>query len=97
HELPGRKSVLLISDGLKLFNRTPFGFGSSQNAQIEGKLRRLVDRANRASVVIYTMDSRGLQPLGLTAEDSTTNQTLAQIQTRLDRRRGDFVESQEDL
>src|SRR6185295_8162202 len=58
HELPGRKSVLLISDGLKLFNRTPFGFASSQNAQIEAKLRRMVDRANRASVVIYTMDSR---------------------------------------
>jgi VWFA-related protein len=97
HELPGRKSVLLISDGLKLFNRTPFGSAAFQNAQIEAKLRRLVDRANRASVVIYTMDSRGLQPLGLTAEDSTSNQTVAQIQTRLDRRRGDFVESQEDL
>ncbi|HUS09380.1 MAG TPA: VWA domain-containing protein [Pyrinomonadaceae bacterium] len=97
HELPGRKSILLITDGLQLFNRTPFGFAALQNAQIEAKLRRLVDRANRASVVIYVMDSRGLQPLGLTAEDSTTNQSPAQVQARLDMRRRDFVESQEDM
>ena len=96
-DLPGRKSLLLITDGLQLFNRNPFGEAERQNAQIEAQLRRLVDRANRASVVIYAMDSRGLQPLGLTAEDSTTNASPAQVQWQLARRRTDFVSSQEDL
>jgi hypothetical protein len=53
-ELPGRKSVIIISENLKLASR------------------HLIERANRASVVIYAIDPRGLQSLGVTAEDDTT-------------------------
>ncbi|HEU4390450.1 MAG TPA: VWA domain-containing protein, partial [Blastocatellia bacterium] len=63
-ELPGRKSVVLVSDGLRIFS--PGG-----GDWILESLRRLTDLANRASVVIYTMDARGLQPTHLTASDST--------------------------
>jgi VWFA-related protein len=66
-ELPGRKSVLLVADGLVIadFN-DPAG-----NTDILQQMRILTDQANRAAVVIHTMDARGLQPLGLTAADNT--------------------------
>ncbi len=84
-KLPGRKSVVMVSDGISIFNRvrseTSGGEnGSSADArrnrdpQVNGVLellRRITDFANRASVVIYTMDARGLQTLGFTAADDT--------------------------
>jgi VWFA-related protein len=96
-ELPGRKSVLLITDGLALFERNPFARNPKNNQRILESLRKLTDLANRSSVVIYAMDSRGLQPLGLTAEDSSTNLTSAQVWQQIDGRQQSFVESQQDL
>jgi len=90
-EMPGRKSVMLVSDGLKIFNR------EGQSDRVLGSLRRLTDRANRASVVIYTLDARGLQTLGLTAEDSTQGLASRQIESMLLNRRTDFFESQNGL
>ena len=53
-ELPGRKAVILISDG--------FGFPSQEGEsfQMREQMRRLVDLANRSSVVIYSLDSTRL-------------------------------------
>jgi hypothetical protein len=68
--LPGRKSVVLLSDTLALFDSK--GEGSYRTIQA---LRRLTDLANRASVVIYTIDPRGLPPLNLTAADNTSSLT----------------------
>lgn len=96
-ELPGRKSILLITDGLMLFERNPFAKNDRSNLRIMESLRKLTDQANRPSVVIYAMDSRGLQPLGLTAADSTANLTSAQVWKQLDGRQQSFVESQQDL
>ena len=62
-DLPGRKSVLLLSDGL--------------DSLIKELLESLIDLANRASVVIYTMDARGLIPLGLQAQDNVQMQSNA--------------------
>jgi hypothetical protein len=42
-------------------------------------LNRLIDLANRASVVFYTVDSRGLQPLGPQAADDTTGSPAAPL------------------
>ncbi|HZS47566.1 MAG TPA: VWA domain-containing protein [Blastocatellia bacterium] len=61
-ELPGRKSILLVSDGMKIF-------GTFDDRRILDNMRRLTDLANRASVVIYSMDARGLPYLGPTAAD----------------------------
>ena len=67
-DLPGRKAVVLFSDGISIF---------SQNEDTEDRrdrvveaMRHLVDQANRASVVIYTIDTRGLQPTFPTAAES---------------------------
>jgi VWFA-related protein len=38
----------------------------------EGVLRKIAELANRSSVVIYSVDTRGAKPLGLTAADNQT-------------------------
>lgn len=77
-ELPGRKSIVLFSDGLMLFTpaQGPIrhtGMDSEQtmesNGEIVEALRRLVDRANRSGTVIYTMHTAGLQTLQPDAQD----------------------------
>ena len=65
-KLPGRKSVVLVSEGFSVF-----GFGWD-NAYIRDMLQRLVDRSNRAGVVIYAVDPRGLVVTGLTAADNVS-------------------------
>lgn len=74
-DLPGRKSVILFSDGFRV--QFPQDSGRTQEF-----FRRLVDAANRASVVFYTLDARGLQLTGPTAADQITN-TSPQAYSRL--------------
>jgi VWFA-related protein len=62
--LPGRKSVLFISEGFISIDET----GDSQ--RVRDELRHLVDSANRASTVIYSIDPSGLRPLGPGADFS---------------------------
>jgi hypothetical protein len=94
-ELPGRKSVMLLSDGFQIFSRNPGG--ASDSSRVLDALRRLVDLANRSSVVIYTMDARGLQALGLTAEDSVGGMTASKVEQQLTDRRNKFFDTQEGL
>jgi VWFA-related protein len=68
-ELPGRKSVLLITDGLTLFAYNPEKDNVRINLNIKEQVRRLTDLANRSSVVIYAIDSRGVQPFALPPDD----------------------------
>jgi VWFA-related protein len=78
-EMPGRKSIVLFSDGISLFTEAQgsalhrggeAGFGGMQtNTDVLEALRKLVDLANRAGTVIYTMHTMGLQPLVPSAED----------------------------
>lgn len=92
-ELPGRKSVLLISDGFSLYDPKDPG----RARRLLDAVRRLTDQANRASVVISTMDARGLQPLGLTAEDNLTGVKGNQIGKLIAQRHYDFASLQEGL
>jgi VWFA-related protein len=63
--LPGRKAVLLFSEGFILFNRDL----PEYNTRIRLAVEHLVDSAIRAGAVIYTMDARGLVDKGLTGAD----------------------------
>lgn len=63
-KLPGRKSVVLVSEGFSVFGA---GLDNTYNREL---LQRLVDRSNRAGVVIYAVDPRGLVVTGLTAADN---------------------------
>jgi VWFA-related protein len=92
-ELPGRKAVLLMSEGFRLFNRD----NTDQNARVMIALRRLTDLANRSSVVIYTMDSRGLQTTGITAADDVRGLSPQQLESRLSDRRNTLFETQQGL
>jgi VWFA-related protein len=51
-EVPGRKVVVLVSDGFLL------GLGVSGG--LDQELRRMVDAATRAGIVVYSLDTRGL-------------------------------------
>jgi hypothetical protein len=72
--LPGRKSVILISGGLPVFDSTqqqisingaPISIQESRsiNSNVSSLLRQLTDRASRAGVAINTLDIRGLKAL----------------------------------
>lgn len=76
--LPGRKSMVLFSDSLpretqevKFDDDSPVSpaLGAMNYA---GLLQRIAEKAIRASVVIYSVDTQGLQYTGLTAADHIT-------------------------
>ncbi len=94
-DLPGRKSIMLLSDGFQLFSQDKDGFRDSN--RVLQSLRQLVDLANRASVVVYTMDARGLQTLGFSAADNTSSLTPQAIEERLSDRRDKLFNTQEGL
>lgn len=92
-ELPGRKSILLISDGFRIYDRDD----PSRNERTRAKLQLLVEQANRSSVVIYTLNATGLQAFGLTAADATSDSSADQVQQQLDNRRNAAFDTQEGL
>jgi VWFA-related protein len=83
----GRKTVVLFSEGYPMwdprYDQVPlpldavYGHGDEVLTAVE----RLTDLANRASVVIHTVDPRGLVPGGLSASDSMPNPTPEQAAT----------------
>jgi VWFA-related protein len=88
----GRTALVFFSDGVPLVRP------EVEQANVWDALRRLVDQANRASVVLYTVDARGVVSGGVTAEDTLrsgeTPQALAQVGVG---RRYEVLESQEPL
>ena len=92
-DLPGRKSVVLMSDGFGLFKSGDSG----ANFRVLEAVRRLVDLANRASVIVYTIDPRGLQFTGLTAADSTAFKTAGEVTRAVSGRGTQLFESQGGL
>lgn len=61
--LPGRKSVVLFSENLTVPQ------WDSTGIPILDQLRRVTDEANRAGVVFYSVDPRGVPVLGFQAHD----------------------------
>ncbi|MCU1268687.1 MAG: hypothetical protein JWM21_5005 [Acidobacteria bacterium] len=115
-QLPGRKSVLLVSDGFQLFSKVgrdapsiprnaPSGasivdtdaLSIITNTRVLESLRRLTDEANRSSVVINTMDTRGLQTLTLTASDNTTGLGPTRVRQEVTDREREFFDTQAGL
>jgi VWFA-related protein len=80
-DLPGRKSILLISDGFKIMSQEPLTSimeleKTSRNDRTLQRLQQLIDEASRASVVIHTINAMGLQALSsVRAEDSMADGT----------------------
>jgi VWFA-related protein len=67
-ELPGRKSVVVFSEGLSLFGHSDWlGRPATGDPEIIDAVRRVTDLANRSSVVLYAVDPGGLRTRGITA------------------------------
>lgn len=112
-KMPGRKSVMLFSDGFQIFTRGNNGL--TESTRVLDKLKRLIDTANQLSVSVYTMDTRGLQTLEFTAADDLGSrpirnrsdnpdapfQTTAVTQDKVERlgldRRNEFRDAQDGL
>lgn len=61
--ITGRKAVLFFTDGLNLGPRTIEDAlaGRGTDRPLTDQFRGLIDKANRAGAVLYTIDARGLQ------------------------------------
>lgn len=94
-DLPGRKTVVLFSDGFKLFETDENGF--METGRVMDFLRELIDTANRSSVVFYTLDARGLQYTGMTAADAITDTSPDAINKISSDRRDQLLDTQEGL
>lgn len=73
-DLPGRKSIMVLSDSMPIEDQSHefngVAWGSIDAANRLFALRRIAEMAIRRSVVIYSIDTQGLQPTGVTAADS---------------------------
>ena len=74
-ELAGRKSLMILSDSLPTETQDSPFFNVNPNSPFNDAtnrvtaLQRIAERAIRASVVIYSIDTQGLQTTGVTAAD----------------------------
>lgn len=68
--LPGRKALVLVSEGFALTENDPDGT-FQPSPVVRARLDAVLDAAMRMGIVIYTVDPRGLQTGGLRAEDNT--------------------------
>lgn len=94
-DLPGRKSILLLSDGFKLYGQEG-GFRQSSYWVVQ-RLYKLIDLANRSSVVIYTMDARGLTYAGVTAMDDPSGRSFRQVVEISNERVARLIDTQQGL
>ncbi len=86
---------MLLSDGFAIFSADRNGFRDS--TRVLDSLRQLVNLANRSSVVVYSIDAKGLQTLGQTAADNTSALSANAIAQRIADRREQNFNSQEGL
>ena len=93
--LTGRKSVILFSDGFEMFSRTQND--TREASIILDFLRRLIDTANRASVVFYTVDARGLVTTNLNAQDVLADNSGESLQTKISERSAELFDTQQGL
>src|SRR5579864_8946103 len=94
-QLPGRKALVLFSDGVPVFLR-----GRVQ-PQMLNDLQQLTDLANRSAVLIYAVDARGIETFDLTAADNLDdpahhNNPMA-MAAEINKRRERFLDSQQGL
>ena len=94
--LPGRKSVMFLSDGLAFPTITQLR-DDPKASQFAKDIQKLTELATRSSVVFYTMETRGLQTGALTAADNVSNRSPQEIRQILSSRRSFISRGQEGL
>jgi VWFA-related protein len=94
-ELPGRKSVVLFSEGFKLRQHNDRGL--AMDGRVSESLKHLVDLANRSSVVFYTVDARGPAPTAFSSKDLIIIDTPDEINETMAIRTEQLRSTQEGL
>jgi VWFA-related protein len=71
-DMPGRKTVIFASEGFGEleFGTHPRTFSGQDTRNVRDAIERVIDQAARSGVVIYAIDSTGLQTGGLRASDN---------------------------
>jgi VWFA-related protein len=88
---PGRKSMVVISENLPLTSYAALTSGATN------VLDKFIALANQHSIVISTMDARGLPKSGMTADDSQYNLAANQVDKHLRERGIKFNVAQDTL
>ena len=92
-DVPGRKAVLLISEGFHFMEEDAF-----QPAQrVADRLQQLTDTALRNGTVIYALDPRGLVTAGLSAMDNLNTGSSATAVTHGRKRMGELLATQDAM
>jgi VWFA-related protein len=99
-EMPGRKSMVLFSESMRFNYITdpgPVRTQETSHGLVEERLRKLVDAANRSSVVIYAIDPRGVVNTVLAADDTTTGRSPREIAEVSSQRTRELIASQDGM
>ena len=88
---PGRKSMVVISENLPLTSH------GAQESGATNALDKLIQVANQHSIVISTMDARGLPKAGLTADDNPYNLAINQVTSKVRERNMRFNVAEDTL
>jgi VWFA-related protein len=91
--LPGRKVMMLFSDGIRIGNES----NKSRTSSVYGFLQDVVAAANRSSVVVYTFDTKGLRSMSVEAADNTYEVIDGHREQKLAERDAAFKSSQDGL
>lgn len=104
-DLPGRKAIVLLSQNMKVYDRVepraPGQASTDRMAGLENRnrtlvaIRSLIDLANRAGVVVYAIDPRGLASFSMQAGDDVDS--IEAVERGLKERRDDYFDSQQGL
>jgi VWFA-related protein len=92
-KLPGRKALMLFSDGISIGDMN----SKSRDSSVFGYLQDVAAEANRASVVVYTFDTKGLKSMSIQASDSTYEIIDGHRGQKENERLKDFKDSQDGL
>jgi VWFA-related protein len=99
----GRKTLVLFSEGYPIWDvrgrdvSSPLDPVYGRGAEVLDEVERLSDLANRASVVIHTLDPRGLVPAGISASDGAPHPTHEGLMAAMQERRAAVHTSQASL
>lgn len=95
--LPGRKAVILFSDGFKIYDRD-IKANQGSTANIRQSVDNLIDSASRAGVVINAVKADGLlDPTALSPADDTTGLGLEDVDRIQQDRWTNYLNVQEGL
>ena len=101
-DLPGRKAMVLVSEGMTMLDRYD-GPGGENGRGVLPDIRivmprdHVVDQAVRSGVVVYALDPRNLQSAGLRAEDDVTFYDSAQLRAVAGDRHQFLIDTQDFL